>query len=294
MGLYVQLLVDGLFLGGLYTLAAIGISLSYGVIRIINFAHGEFVMLGSYAAFWLATLYKLDPLTSLPLVVLGGGVAGYLLFRWVIRHVLEAPHLNQILLTFGISLVLQNLAVVLWTGDLRSATSVVSYAAAELGPVLLTFSRLIAFVVAVLLVVALLGWLKWSELGRATRAVAQNQQAALLMGIPIRFIYALSFGISAALGAAAGGLLSFLIPLSPWMGFPLVVKAFAIVALGGLGSVMGAIAGAMLLGLSETAVSYVLPGGSGWAEGVSFVFLLGILLLRPRGIYGQALEEQHR
>ena len=294
MGLYLQLLVDGILLGGLYALGALGISFGYGVIRIINFAHGEFIMLGAYAAYWLATLYGLDPLLSLPLVVVGGGLGGYLLFHGVIRKVLAAPHLNQILLTFGISLVLQNAAVILWTGDMRSAASVVSYSTTEAGTLLLVHARVIAFIVAVLLVAGLLGWLKWSELGRATRAVAQNERAAILMGIPVQSIYALSFAVSAAFGVAAGGLVSFLIPISPWMGFPFVVKSFAIVVLGGLGSVMGVIVGAMLLGISETAVSFFVPGGSGWAEGVSFVFLFGILLVRPRGIFGQAMEEPQR
>jgi branched-chain amino acid transport system permease protein len=294
MGIYLQLLIDGILLGGLYTLVATGISLSYGVIRVINFAHGEFIMLGAYAAFWAVTLSGLDPLLMLPAIIVGGGLFGYALQRLFIQRILNAPHVNQILLTFGFSLILQNIAAILWTGDLRSAPSVVSYSVTELGPLMVPHSRLVAFTVAVVLVIGMLAWLKWSELGRATRAVAQNHRAALLMGINIHLIYAICFGISASLGAAAGSLMSFLVTISPWMGFPLVVKSFAVVALGGLGSVLGTIVGGFVLGLSETAVSFFIPGGSGWAEGVSFVFLIAILVFRPRGIFGLAVEEDAR
>jgi branched-chain amino acid transport system permease protein len=294
MGVYTQLLLDGVLLGGLYILVATGITLSYGVIRIINFAHGEFIMLGSYAAFWAVTIYGLDPLLMLPVIVVGGGLFGYAVQRLLIDRILAAPHINQILLTFGISLILQNLAAILWTGDLRSAQSVISYSVAEVGPVVVPYARLLAFVVALALVLGMLVWLKWSEVGRASRAVAHNHRAAMLMGINIYVIYGICFAVSASLGAAAGGLMSFLVTISPWMGFPLVVKSFAVVVLGGLGSVLGTIVGGFVLGISETLISYFVPGGSGWAEGVSFVLLIGVLVLRPRGIFGQAVEEQIR
>jgi branched-chain amino acid transport system permease protein len=150
--------------------------------------------------------------------------------------------------------------------------------------------RLAAFVVATAMIVALIAWLRWSETGRATRAVAENRSAAILMGIDVNRIYALSFGLSCALSVATGVIVSFILTITPFMGFPMLVKAIAIVILGGLGSIAGTVIGAFALAFAETFVSYYLPEGSGWAEGIAFALIVVILLLRPRGILGQAVE----
>lgn len=292
MDLLPQVLADSLLLAGLYSLMAVGMSLSFGIIRIVNFAHGEMVMLGAYGAYWLFVLLGIDPLVSLPLVLIAGFCFGWVLFRAVIAKVLDAPHLNQILLTFGIGLVIQNFVVLMWSANARSTTPDYATSSWIFGNLFLPQGRVIAFIVASALITLLIVWLNRSETGRATRAVAENRAAATLMGINVRKIYALSFGVSCALGAATGVIVSFVITITPLMGFPILIKAVAIVILGGMGSIVGAVAGAFILALGETFLSYYVIEGAGWAEGLAFVSIFAILLLRPRGIFGQAVETQ--
>lgn len=290
MELLLQATSDAILLSGLYTLMAIGLSLGFGVLRIINFSQGEMIMLGAYGAFWLFTLAGIDPLVSLPVLVILGYVLGWLIFKAFFTRILNAPHINQILLTFGLGLTLQHIAIILWTGNARSTTPAYATQSTIAGDVLFVHGRVIAFLAAVIMIVALMAWLKWSETGRATRAVAQNRTAAMLAGVDVDRIYALSFGISCALSVATGVVVSFLLTMTPFMGFPMLVKAIAIVILGGLGSIGGTVLGAIALAFSETYVSYYLPEGSGWAEGIAFLLIILILLVRPRGIIGQAVD----
>lgn len=290
MDIISQSLSDAVLLGGFYTLMAVGLSLSFGIVRIINFAHGEIIMIGAYGAYWFFISFGMDPLVALPLLMVGGFCLGWLLFRGLITKVLNAPHINQILLTFGLGLVFQNLVVIYWGADARSTTPAYATTSVEFGDVFMPYSRLAAFAVAAALIFALVAWLRWSETGRATRAVAENRSAAALMGINVNQIYALSFGLSCALGVATGVVLSFIITVTPFMGFPMLVKGVAIVILGGLGSIAGTVIGAFVLAFAETFMSYYLPEGSGWAEGIAFVLIVAILILRPRGIVGQTVE----
>ena len=288
MNLLLQFLVDSALLGGLYTLMAIGFSLSFGVTRIINFAHGEFIMLGAYGAFWLFKIWGIDPLIAMPAIIVLGFATGWLVFNSLIKRVLAAPNINQILLTFGIGLVIQHIAVILWSGNSRSTTPDYALQALTLGEVFIPYGRLIGFAVAVALVALLIAWLKITEGGRAVRAVAQDEDAATLMGINVKAIYALSFAISSALGVATGVVVSFIITVTPFMGFPMLVKAVAIVIVGGLGSIFGMALGAFILAFTETAFAYYVPEGSGWSEGVAFVLIMVILIIRPHGLRGQA------
>lgn len=286
MLIFTQFLVDALLMGGLYVLMAMGFSLAYGVTRIINFAHGEFIMLGGYAAFWMFSEWGLDPLLAMPLVILLALVLGKLTFEISLARVLKAPQINQILLTFGIGLVVQNLAVILWSANGRSTTPGYAAEALSLGSIYIPYGRLFGFAIAVLLVGGLMAWLKWSEKGRAVRAVAQNSDAAALMGINVKSTYALSFAISSALGAATGVVMSFIVTVTPFMGFPMLVKAVAIVILGGLGSIGGMTIAAFVLAIVECAFSYFVPEGAGWSEGVAFMLIILILLVRPSGLFG--------
>ena len=209
--LLLQIAVDAFLLGGVYTLMSVGLSLAFGVTRIINFAHGEVLMFGAYASFFAFAGLGIDPLLSLPAIAILGGLGGYVLFKSTLERILGDSAINMVLLTFGIGLVMQNLAVIMWTGDERSANPSYAFASWFLSDdVVIARSRLIAFAVATLFILALLAWLRWSELGRATRAVSQNRAAASLMGINVQAIYALSFALSSALGAATGGIMSFL------------------------------------------------------------------------------------
>jgi branched-chain amino acid transport system permease protein len=292
LGLTLQILVDSLLLGGVYTLMAVGLSLAFGVTRIINFAHGDIVMYGAYAAFFAFVGLNVDPLLSLLLVAALGGIGGCLLFKLTLNRIIESAGINQVLLTFGIGLVLQNVAVILWTGDERSTTPSYAFDSWFLtDDVIVAKGRLIAFILAAVFVALLLAWLRWSELGRATRAVSQNRAAASLMGINVRAMYALSFGLSSALGTATGAIMSFLLPITPFMGFPILVKAFAIIILGGLDSVIGTVIGAFFLATAETTIGYLVPQGIGWAEGVAFFLLVLVLIARPTGILGTVGRE---
>lgn len=288
--IYVQLAIDSLLLGGLYALMALGLALSFGVINILNFAHGEAIMLGAYGAFFAFSIGGIDPLVSLPVLMAIGFFAGYGLFRYFLRRVLTEPQVNQILLTFGIGMILNNTAAIAFTADMRSANPSYASESIRLGEVYLPTGRLIAFGVACLMAAVLLLWLHRTEYGRACRAVAQNQLASTLAGIDLRNIYAVAFGISIAIGVATGVVLSWVTPVTPFMGFHLLVKAFAVIVLGGIGSIGGAMTGAFLLGFLETAVAYFVPEGIGWAEGVAFAVLFLILIIRPRGIAGQIAE----
>jgi branched-chain amino acid transport system permease protein len=282
-----QIMVDSLLLGGVYTLMAVGLSLAFGVTRIINFAHGDVVMYGAYAAFFAFVGLNVDPLLSLVFVAVLGGIGGYLLFKLTLDRILDAAGINQVLLTFGLGLVLQNVAVILWTGDERSTTPSYAFDSWFISDdVVVAKGRLIAFGLAIAFVVLLLAWLRWSELGRATRAVSQNRAAASLMGINVRAMYGLSFALSTAFGTATGAIMSFLLPITPFMGFPILVKAFAIIILGGLDSIVGTVIGAFFLATAETTIAYVVPQGIGWAEGVAFFLLVMVLIARPNGILG--------
>lgn len=290
MALYLQFIVDAVLLGGIYTLMAVGLSLSLGVTHLLNFAHGEAIMLGAYAAFWMFSAWHLDPIMMLPIIMVLGFAGGLLQFYSGVRSTLNAPYFNQLLLTFGMALILQNVAVILWHGDLRSASPAYALASIDLGLVFVPTGRLIGFALAICLTGLLFLWLNATYLGRAVRAIAQNRDAATLLGIDVPRLYGISFAVSIALAAASGVILSLLNPISPFMGLNALTKAVEIAILGGIGSLPGTVISAFLLGLIETSVAYFVPDGSGWADGIGFAILFAILALRPQGILGRLSE----
>ncbi|MDB4895854.1 MAG: ABC-type transporter, integral rane subunit [Firmicutes bacterium] len=281
-----QILVNGLLIGGVYALSAIGLTLVFGVMRVINFAHGEFLMLGGYASYYLFTLWGIDPILSIPLTILLVGPIGWLVQKYLVARVMHSNHLNQILLTLGISIILQNAALLLFTGDHVSAPVSYGSSSVTLGPVTVGVARLIAFGLGIGLSALLYMILTKTEVGRVLRAVAQNDVSARLMGINVEQIYLLTYVVSASLAAVSGALTSVIMYVHPLVGFQFIVKDFAIVVLGGLGSVPGAVLGALLLGVVESFVGTVVPNGGGWAEGISFVAIIVTLLIRPKGLFG--------
>ncbi|MEK7446910.1 MAG: branched-chain amino acid ABC transporter permease [candidate division NC10 bacterium] len=281
-----QVIGNGLLVGGIYVLAAIGISLLFGVMRIVNFAHGEFIMLGAYAAYWGFALWGLDPILTLPASLLAVAAVAAVVYRLVIEPALEAPRLNQILLTFGVAVTLQNLALLLWQSDYRSVKTWYSSMPLRLGEWSFGAARIGGFVLALGLTLALHLFLRRSETGRGLRAVAQDADAASLMGVDLRRARFLAFVLSAALGGAAGVVTSLIMYTSPFVGFQVLLKAFAVVVLGGMGSVAGGVIGGLTLGLVESLTGQYVPGGTGLAEGISFVLLIAILVVRPQGIFG--------
>jgi branched-chain amino acid transport system permease protein len=277
-------IINGLLTGGVYALVALGLTLIYGVLHIVNFAHGSLLMFGMFAAYLLATHLHIDPYLGVPLVACIMFCAGWLLYRFVIGTVSRGDDRAILLATLGVSVVLDNLALVLFTGDTRQLESDWTFSMLEAGPLLLSVPRLISFVVA--LGLALLMWLFMTrtDTGRAIRAVAREPEGAKLMGIRPDRIFALAYGIGiGCLGAAA----SLLLPtfyVSPSVGNVFVLVAFTIVVLGGMGSFPGAVVGGLLIGVTESLGGLFL-GESLGPICISVVFI-GVLLLRPTGLFG--------
>jgi branched-chain amino acid transport system permease protein len=277
--------VNGLLIGGTYATVALGFSLVWGVLGVVNLAHGALIMLGAYATFWLFTLSHVDPLLGLPLVAAAMFVFGYGVQRVVINQVIRAPFFITFLLTFGLQLLITSIAQAAWTADIRSVTTPYSGSNLSVGPLVIPVIRgaalLIAFAVAVILHVVLTR----TRLGVAIRATASDQEAARLMGIPIARIYGVTFAIAAATAGVAGGLISLSFPIFPAMGTSYTVIAFVTCVLGGLGSVPGALLGGLLLGLLQTyAASWL---GPDYDNIVAFSVLILVLLVRPAGLLGR-------
>jgi branched-chain amino acid transport system permease protein len=282
---FAQVIANGILTGGLYALIAVGLTLIFGVMRIINFMHGETLMLGSYLTYFLFTLCGVDPFLSLPLAICALFVLGVTIQRFFISPVIDAPHLNQILLTFGLVLIIQNLALILWSGNYISLTTRYSAISLKFGPLRVGLTRLLGLIIAIVLTVLLTLALRRTEWGKAVRAVTQDREAAMLMGVNVNRVNMLAFGVGSAMGGAGGVVTSMIMYVFPLVGILFVLKAFAIVVLGGFGSIGGAVVGSLILGLTESLVTNYVPSGSGWAEGVSFVVLMVILVIRPKGLF---------
>src|SRR3990172_7899627 len=239
--LILQALLSGLLNGGIYSLVSVGLTLIFGVMRIINFAHGSLMMLGMYVSYWLFVLWGVDPYLSL---IASGSVlfaVGVLIEAVLVSPVLEAPEHDQLLLTLGISLVIENLALFLWRADPRIITVPYLAVAPMVGGVMVSSPRLIAFIVSLALTAVLFFFLRRTDLGRAIRAIAQDREGALTVGINMRRIYALAFGIGCACVGAAGGLVAPFYPVDPYVGGVFVITAFVVVVLGGMGNFGGAL-----------------------------------------------------
>jgi branched-chain amino acid transport system permease protein len=252
--------------------------------RIINLAHGDMVMLGMFGAYWSYTLWKIDPFVSALLLVPLLFIAGMLAYRFLLKAIIPGGELNTLLYTAGLSLLIANLALFAWTGDYRTLN--LAYAEVPLRPygIAVPVPLAIAFGLAVLITVALYFFLARTDTGRAVRATSQNAEAAALMGINVENISMITFGLGAALAAAAGVLLVPSLYLYPTVGEILIVKCFVIVVLGGLGSVPGAIAGGILLGVVESyGAVYV---SVAYKDTIGFIIFLLVLLFRPQGLFG--------
>jgi branched-chain amino acid transport system permease protein len=287
---FFQSIANGVLIAGLYAAVTLGLTLVLGVMGIVNFAHGELVMLGAYNTFWFYTLLGLDPLLSLSLSGLLLFFIGIGIYRFTIRPILKDPPLNQLLLTLGLSIFFQNLAMILWKTDSRSVITSYSGMSLHLGIVHIGLTRLITFLLAVTLTILLVLFLYKARPGRAMRAVSENNTASWLIGINVQRTYLLAFGVASAIAGASGALVSTVMYTFPMVGFKLSLKAFCILVLGGLGNIPGALFGSLILGLTESFVGTYVPEGSGWAEGISFILLIIILLIKPTGLAGTRRE----
>jgi branched-chain amino acid transport system permease protein len=276
---FAQTVANGILLGGLYGLMALGMALVWGVLNIVNLAHGAFIMLGGYAVYYLFTLGGIDPFAALPIAMAAMFVFGYLLQRFVLNLIVRSALLNTLLITFGLDVVLTYLAQLSFSADFRTINP--SYAGANISLVGITIplARLAAFAVAVGLA-ALVWWLlNRLPLGRAIRATSQNLVAARLYGVDPRNLYAITFGIGTALAGAAGGLYGVIAQITPYIGATLTAKSFVISIIGGLTNPLNVVLAGLVVGLAEAFAALYL--GSTYADVISFGLLVLVLVLRP-------------
>jgi branched-chain amino acid transport system permease protein len=279
-----QAVVNGLLIGGIYALVSIGVTLIFGVVKIVNFAQGEFVMLGMYISFFLASRYGIDPLASLVVSMPALFIVGVLLQRFLIRRVLGLGDMPQIFLTFALSLLLVNVALLLFTANYRTVETPYTEMTIHLGPLYIAVAKLIAFAVAMLLSGALWVFLHTTDLGKAMRAAAQNREVAMLMGINPDRVFCVAVGVALALAGAAGSLLMPFYPAYPLVGQVFVLMAFVAVVLGTLGNVTGALLASLMMGVAESLGIQFVGADSGLI--VVFAMLLLTLAVRPSGLFG--------
>jgi branched-chain amino acid transport system permease protein len=283
---FAQAIVNGILIGGLYVLISIGLTLIFGVMRIINFAHGDLMMVAMYVTYWLFTLYGIDPYLSLLVTIPILFVTGSVIQRFLIDRVLTGPQESQLFLTLGVMLVVQNLALLFWKADYRAINTYYTGSVIRLGEVFISAPKLTSFLVAVLLTALLYFFLTRTRTGKAMRATAQNREVSSLMGVDVRRVYVIAFGIGTACVGAAGTLLSTFYYISPTVGTTFTLMAFLAVVLGGMGSFTGALFGGLIVGLAESlGAVYV---ATQYRELVTFVLFILILLIKPSGLLGRS------
>ncbi len=283
-----QNLVFGILLGALYGLAAVGIAMVFGVTKFLNVAHGELLMFGGYACFWMFSLFKLDPFLSLPLTILFLVLIGVILYQLLFVRMVKLPTeekiKNTMLIGFGLTLILQNIALSLWTADDRGITTSYSMQSFTLFDVRLPYVRLAALVISLVCLFALHQFLHKTFTGKAIRATVQDWEAASLVGINIQKVYLLSFLIGTALAGVAGALVSVSFSVDPSMGMHWTLKSLIVMVLGGLGSFIGTFFGGILLGATESATGFFISGN--YRQVVGLILFLLILIFRPQGLFG--------
>src|SRR5262245_18933236 len=284
--LIAQSLLSGLLFGGVYSLMAVGLTLIFGVMRVVNFAHGDMMVWGMYLAWLLATRAGLDPYLGFVVCAAVLFLLGMLVQRALVDRIVDAPHEMQILLMLGVALVLENAALVAFGPDPQRVRSALRASTLWLGPVFVDVARVGTFAMAMALTLALYLFLTRTDLGRTMRAAADNSYGAHVIGTDVKRVYAAAFGIGAACVGAAGALVSPILPFQPAGGLSLAVTSFNIVIIGGLGSLPGAFLGGLLVSIAESLGAVFLSPSM--KELVSFSLLIVILLLRPAGLFGKA------
>ena len=285
MDLLLQILINGVLLGGLYAVMALGLALVWGVLNIVNLAHGAFIMLGAYLSWHLYTYLGIDPFLGLPITAVVMFGFGYAMQRGLLNLVVKAPMFNTLLITFGLEVVLTYLAQLAFSADFRTINPSYAGNSIQIGTVVLPLARLLAFGIAIILTLAMWLFLLHTRLGRAIRATAQNLVAARLYGVEPRHLYAMTFGIGIGLAGAAGGLYGTVSQINPYIGATLTAKSFAIAIIGGLDNPLGVIVGGLFLGIIVSlAVLYI---GATFADVASFGVLVLVLIVRPSGLLGK-------
>lgn len=285
MTLIIQSIVDGVLMGGIYGLVALGLTLIFGVMKIINFAQGALLMLGMYVSYWAFTLYGINPYLSIPLSAITLFIVGVFIQKTILNKMLNAPEHNQLLVTLGIMLVIENLALLFWSPDFRSVNLEGMQRTINLGGIGINTPKLIAFAFAISLALALFWFLKHTMIGKAIRATSMNRAGAALSGINTTRINYIAFGMGAALAGIAGSLITPFFYTSPTVGATFILKGFVVVVLGGLGNFIGAIVGGLIIGVSESLGGAFLPGSL--KELVTYLIFIIILMVKPNGLFGR-------
>ena len=282
-----QALVNGVALGGMYAVLVLGFSVIWGVMGVINIAHGEFVMVGAYLA-WLANdLWGVDPFVSVPGVFVLMAVLGYGVQRVLVNRVIDRPHLISLLVMFGLAIILQNAMKLIFSADFRRADTALDGSWRLADSLTVPVTKFWILVVALGVLGGLSLFLSRTRLGKGIRAAAQNREAARIVGIDVGRVYVITFAVCIGITGVAGALISPVLSVQPFQGPPLTLKAFAITAMAGLGSIRGALGGAMVLGLVEAGLAIYVEGvGTNLAVVASFVILVAALVLRPQGLFG--------
>lgn len=280
-----QIIANGILMGFIYALVAVGLTLTWGVMDIINFAHGEFLMIGMYTAFWMFSLLTLDPLAALPVCIVVLFILGVLTYTGIISRVINAPGLTALLATFGFSMFLKNFAQFLWTPNYRYINNaLVSGKTFQIGDIIIGLPQIVAAAGSIILTILVMAFMDKTRTGKAIQATALNKNTALLMGINTKRMYAVTFGISGACVGAAGALMSTFFPIYPASGALYSVIAFVIVALGGFGNIKGALFGGLIIGLTEALGGYWL--GTQFKYALVFLVYLIVIQVRPKGLFG--------
>lgn len=280
----IQQIVNGLLIGFMYSLIAIGLTLIWGVMNIVNFAHGDFLMVGMFTSFWLYTLYGIDPLFSIPICTAALFVMGILIYRFIVSKVMSGPMLAQLVVTFGVSIFISNLAVYFWTPDFRQITNPLLSGTWEVAGILLSVPKFVASIGSVITSLVVFLFLKKTRTGKAVLATEMDREAALLMGINTDRINSLSFGIGAALVGIAGAFLLTYYYIYPQVGGTFGLIAFSIVAFGGFGSIEGAFIAGIVVGLVQTLGGYFFDPAYKYA--IVFMIYLITVWIRPQGLLG--------
>ncbi|MCX8116741.1 MAG: branched-chain amino acid ABC transporter permease [Desulfobacterota bacterium] len=284
VNLILQLAASGFLLGGVYSLIALGLSLIFGVMKVINFAHGAMLVWGMYVAFTLMTWTGLDPFFSFLISAGVLFVMGYIVQRTVVNRIITFHESMQVIAMVGVMMILENSAQLIWGPDPHSPHTKYSLSTLWLGGVMIDLPRFLAFSLAILIAAAVFLFLKYTDIGRSIRAAADNRTGALIVGTDVNKVYAVCFGVGAACVGAAGSLLVPLMPISPHTGFPFKLTSFAIVILGGMGSLPGAMVGGLLIGVAESLGTAFIP--SSLKQVISFGIMVLILLFKPQGLFG--------
>jgi branched-chain amino acid transport system permease protein len=285
--LTLQTIADGLVLGGLYALAAVGFSLIFGVMSVVNLSHGVLVLIGAYLAWLLWHALGVDPIVAIVPVMAAMFGFGYVYQRGLIRFAVErASLLASMLVTFGVALMLRNLLVLVFSPDFKSIAPSYAFAHVRVAGLTLDLVRVGALALSMLLLLALTLILNMTRIGRVMRATAQEEVAARLCGIDVRHVYALTFGVSAAFAGASGAIIGLVLPFSPADDGLWTMNAFVVVTLGGVGSPAGALVGGLLLGLIGTFAARLI--GPAFPNAMMFLVLVAMLLIRPAGLLGNA------